>query len=61
MAVKTKVFSEEDLEEALSLMEDYCDEEEIDPDDIISVNIVSKNADKDSSVVLVYDDCVTDD
>jgi len=61
MAVKTKVFSEEDLEEALSLMEDYCDEEEIDPEDIISVNIVSKNADKDSSVVLVYDDCVTDD
>lgn len=61
MAVKTKVFSEEDLEEALLLMEDYCDEEEIDPEDIISVNIVSKNADKDSSVVLVYDDCVTDD
>lgn len=61
MAIKTRLFSDSDLDEALSLLEEFCEEEDIDAEDIISVNIVSKNADKDSSVVLVYDDCTTDD
>lgn len=61
MSVQTKLFTDEDLEEALTLFEDFCSDEEIDPEDIISVNIVSRHADKESSVVLVYDDCTAVD
>ena len=61
MAVKTRLFSDVDLDDALVLLEEFCKDEEVTPDDIISINIVSKNAEKDSSVVLVYDDCLDDD
>lgn len=61
MGVKTRLFSSDYLEDALTDMEEFCDDREVDPEDIIQVCVVSKGADKDSSVVLVYDDCVDHD
>nr|DAR24349.1 MAG TPA: hypothetical protein [Caudoviricetes sp.] len=61
MGVKTRLFSSEYLEDALTDMEEFCDDQEVDPEDVIQVCVVSKGADKDSSVVLVYDDCVDHD
>lgn len=61
MGVKTRLFSSEYLEDALTDMEEFCDDREVDPEDVIQVCVVSKGADKDSSVVLVYDDCVDHD
>lgn len=61
MGVKTRLFSSDYLEDALTDMEEFCDDQEVDPEDVIQVCVVSKGADKDSSVVLVYDDCVDHD
>ena len=61
MGVKTRLFSSDYLEDALTDMEEFCDDREVYPEDVIQVCVVSKGADKDSSVVLVYDDCVDHD
>lgn len=61
MGVKTRLFSSDYLEDALADMEEFCDDQEVDPEDVIQVCVVSKGADKDSSVILVYDDCVDHD
>lgn len=61
MAVKTKFFTETDLEDALDMLEAYCSNEDIVPDDVISVNVISRDAEKETTVVLVFDDCLDDD
>lgn len=58
--INTKVFSEFDIEEALTEFETFCSDEEIEADDIINVSLISRNPDKQSSVVLIYDDDETE-
>lgn len=54
--IKTKIFSDADLEDALDEFESYCEDAKLDIDNIISVTPICRHVDKESSVVLVYDD-----
>lgn len=61
MAIKTKMFTEDDLETALEEFELFCEQEEFDAEDIVSVNIISRHADRETTVVLTYDDSCDSD
>ena len=58
--IRTKIFNGCDLDNAMEDLEAYCEDAKLCIDNIVSIDVVGKNADKEISVAMIYDDLEDD-